>query len=114
MKQLLETVEGLGKRGIGFRSLTEQFDTTTPGGKLTFHIFGALAEFERSLIRSRVRAGLDAARAKGRIGGRPRSLDEKQLTAVRTLLADSELSVAEIAHQHHVNPATIYRAFPGG
>jgi len=63
MKQLLDTVEDIGKRGIGFRPLTEQFDTTTPGGKLTFHIFGALAEFERSLIRSRVCAGLEAARA---------------------------------------------------
>ena len=76
MKQLLETVEDIGKRGIGFRFLTEQFDTTTPGGKLTFHIFGALAKFERSLIRSRVCAGLDAARARGKVGGRPRSLDE--------------------------------------
>ena len=64
----------LAGRGIGFRSLTEQIDTTTPGGKLLFHVFGALAEFERDLIRERTHAGLAAARARGRTGGRPRAL----------------------------------------
>ncbi len=70
IKQLIETVEHLERREIGFRSLTEQIDTTTAGGRLIFHIFGALAEFERSIIRERSRAGLEAARARGRIGGR--------------------------------------------
>ncbi|MCB0018538.1 MAG: recombinase family protein, partial [Anaerolineales bacterium] len=66
MKQLIETVEGLEEVGVGFRSLTEAIDTTTAGGKLVFHVFGALAEFERSIIRERTRAGLDAAKARGR------------------------------------------------
>ena len=69
--QLIETVGDLEERGIGFRSLTESMDTTTWGGKLIFHIFASLAEFERSIIRERTRAGLDAARARGRTGGRP-------------------------------------------
>jgi DNA invertase Pin-like site-specific DNA recombinase len=77
--QLIDTVDSLKERGIGFRSLTEQIDTTTPAGKLTFHIFGAMAEFERSIIRERTRAGLDAARARGRMGGRPRALTLKDL-----------------------------------
>ncbi|RVT87402.1 recombinase family protein [Rhodobacteraceae bacterium CCMM004] len=77
MKQLVETVEGLEARGAGFRSLTEAIDTTTPGGRPVFHIFGALAEFERSIIRERTCAGLDAARARGRTGGRPRKLTAK-------------------------------------
>lgn len=72
MKQLIETAEGLEAQGIGFRPLTEAIETTTSGGKLV-HIFGALAEFERSIIRERRRAGLDAAKARGRKGGRPKS-----------------------------------------
>jgi len=71
MKQFVDTVEGLDKRGIGFRSITESIDTVTPGGKLVFHVFGALAEFERSIIRERTEAGLRAARDRGRLGGRP-------------------------------------------
>lgn len=72
LKHLLETVSMLEERGIGFRSLQESIDTTTSGGRLIFHIFGALAEFERNLIRERTMAGLRAARARGRVGGRPR------------------------------------------
>ena len=71
LKQLIETVEELGERGIGLRSLTEALDTTTSGGKLVFHLFAALAEFERSIIRERTRSGLQAARRRGRLGGRP-------------------------------------------
>ena len=67
LKQLIETVEGLGERGIGLRSLTESLDTTTSGGKLVFHLFAALAEFERSVIRERTRSGLQSARRRGRI-----------------------------------------------
>ena len=75
LKQLIETVEEFGARGIGLRSLTEAIDTTTAGGKLVFHIFAALAEFERGVIRERTLAGLQAARARGRTGGRPPALE---------------------------------------
>src|ERR1700726_4616934 len=71
LKHLIETVMGLQARGINFRSLTEHVDTSTPGGKFTFHLFGALAEMERDVIRQRTKAGLEATRARGRIGGRP-------------------------------------------
>lgn len=78
----------MGERGIGLRSITEQLDTTTVGGNLIFHIFSALAEFERSIIRERTVAGLAAARARGRTGGRPRSLGSADLAVARALLAD--------------------------
>ena len=79
IKQLIETVEMLEERGVGFRSITEAIDTTTSGGRLVFHIFAALAEFERSIIRERTVAGLASARARGRFGGRPPSLSDKDL-----------------------------------
>ena len=112
MKQLIETVEELEGQGIGFRSLTEAIDTTTPGGKLVFHIFGALAEFERSIIRERTRAGLDAARARGRRGGRPPKLQEKDLVAARAMLANNTITVEDIARRLQVSPATLYRHLP--
>ncbi|NCA72024.1 MAG: recombinase family protein [Sphingobacteriia bacterium] len=114
LKQLIETVESLEGKGIGFRSLTESIDTTTAGGKLTFHIFAALAEFERSMIRERTRAGLDAARARGRVGGRPRSLTDKDLEMAKTLLANPDITVEEVASRLSVAPATLYRYLPGG
>src|SRR5919206_4316257 len=83
LQHLIDVVAALAERGIGFKSLTEQIDTTTPGGKLIFHVFGALAEFERDLIRERTQAGLAAARARGRNGGRPALLDEKKGTCSR-------------------------------
>lgn len=113
MKQLVETVEGLEGRGIGFRSLTEAIDTTTPGGKLVFHIFGALAEFERSIIRERTRAGLDAAAARGRKGGRPSKLTTDDLRAAQALLADQAITVEEVARRLKVSAATLYRHLPG-
>src|SRR5918995_4230730 len=86
LPHLIETVAALAARGIGFKSLTEQIDTTTPGGKLVFHVFGALAEFERDLIRERTNAGLAAARARGRTGGRPKVLtDPKKQALARAL-----------------------------
>jgi DNA invertase Pin-like site-specific DNA recombinase len=112
VKQLIETVESLESREIGFRSLTEAIDTTTPGGKLVFHIFSALAEFERSIIAERTRAGLDAARARGRRGGRPPKLNEKALKAARAMLTDKTITVEEIARQLRVSPATLYRHLP--
>lgn len=114
MKQLVETIEGLEARKAGFRSLTESIDTTTPGGRLIFHIFGALAEFERSIIRERTTAGLSAARARGRRGGRPRSLSEKDLAAAKALLRDPEITFEDVARRLGVGPATLYRHLPGG
>ena len=86
LPHLLSTVNGLKERGIAFRSLTEQMDTTTPQGEFLFHVFGALAQFERSLTQERVRAGLAAARRHGRRGGRPTAIDAEKLTAVVTAL----------------------------
>lgn len=112
LKQLIETVEALEDRGSHFRSLTESIDTATPNGRLIFHVFGALAEFERGLIRERTLAGLAAARARGRVGGRPRSLSESKAKAAKAMLAAGELTVVEIAEQVGVSPATLYRYFP--
>ena len=81
LKHLIETVAGLSAKGLGFKSVQEQIDTTTSGGKLVFHVFGALAEFEREIIRERTRAGLQAARQRGRRGGRPAKMDEKKIAA---------------------------------
>lgn len=112
--QLIETVADLERRGIGFRSVTEAIDTTSPGGRLVFHIFGAMAEFERAIIRERTRAGLDAARARGRKGGRPPGLTAKDLAAARALLSDPEITVEEVARHLKVAPSTLYRHLPGG
>jgi len=92
LSHLIECVQDLEARGVGFKSLTESIDTTTSGGRLIFHIFGALAEFERNLIRERTKAGLEAARALGRKGGRPYILSEKELNLVKTLHADPKNS----------------------
>ncbi len=114
LKQLIETVEDLEQRGIGFRSLTEAMDTTTNGGRLVFHIFAALAEFERGIIRERTVAGLEAARARGRTGGRPPALSEDDLTAAKAMLKVNGISVAEVAARLNVAPSTLYRHLPGG
>ena len=114
MKQLIETVEKMEARQIGFRSLTEAIDTTTAGGRLVFHVFAALAEFERSVIKERTTAGLAAARARGRKGGRPRSLSEKDIAAAKAMLSDPEITVDEVARRLGVGPATLYRHLPGG
>jgi DNA invertase Pin-like site-specific DNA recombinase len=112
MKQLLETIEKLRLRGIGFRSLTEAIDTTTAQGVLVFHMFSALAEFERALIRERTRAGLKAAKLMGRTGGRPPKLTEDDLDIARTLLANPDITVADVADRLGVSPATLYRYLP--
>lgn len=114
LKQLIETVEGLEKRQIGFQSLTEAIDTTSPAGRLIFHIFASLAEFERSIIRERTRAGLEAARKRGRTGGRSKKLDPDDVAVVKQLLTETSLTIKEIAKQMGVGSATIYRYFPGG
>ena len=112
LKQLIETVEMLESKDIGFKSLTENIDTTTPGGKLTFHLFGALAEFERSIIKERTRAGLDAARARGRVGGRPPAMTEDDIVAAKALLADPSITVKQVAERMGVSVATIYKHIP--
>ena len=110
LKMLIETMNAMQARGIELRSLTEQIDTTTPGGKLIFHIFGSLAEFERDLIRERTQAGLAAARARGRQGGRPRKLGTPGKVAMaRNLYADHSLSITEICATLGVSKATLYR-----
>ncbi len=114
LPQLIETIAVLEERGAGFRSLTEAIDTTTAGGKLIFHVFGALAEFERSVIRERTRAGLKAARNRGRLGGRPPALSADDLVAAKAMLRDQAITVTEVASRLKVSPATLYRHMPGG
>lgn len=114
LRQLIETVEGMEARGVGLRSLTEAIDTATPGGRLVFQIFGALAEFERQVIRERTAAGLAAARARGRRGGRPPALAAKDLAAARAMLRDPDITVGEVARRLRVAPSTLYRHLPGG
>jgi DNA invertase Pin-like site-specific DNA recombinase len=109
LPQLIETISQLQQRGIGFRSLQEQIDTTTSGGKLVFHVFGALAEFERDLIRERTHAGLTAARKRGRLFGRPRVLTPKQVIQLRTLAEDERTTVTEICETLGISRATFYR-----
>lgn len=111
LEHLIDIVAALAERGIGFKSLTEQIDTTTPGGKLIFHVFGALAEFERDLIRERTQAGLAAARSRGRVGGRPRKLtDPKQLELARTLYEGGQTDMETICRTLGISRATLYRA----
>jgi DNA invertase Pin-like site-specific DNA recombinase len=108
LKHLIDLIEELHQREIGFRSLTEQIDTTTPGGRLQFHIFGALAEFEREVIRERTRLGLAAARARGRLGGRPRALTREQLDLAR-VMREQKHTMPEIARALGVSRSTLYR-----
>lgn len=114
MRQLIDTVEDFQARKIGLRSLTEAMDTTTAGGMLIFHVFGALAEFERSLIRERTMAGLAAARARGRVGGRPPGLNAQQKAMAVALMKDRTIPMDTIAAQLGVASSTLYRHFPGG
>jgi DNA invertase Pin-like site-specific DNA recombinase len=109
LPHLVETVRELGARGIGFKSLQEQLDTTTSGGKLIFHIFAALAEFERDLIRERTNAGLVAARARGRTGGRPKGVDPKKQKAALALKKDARHSVREICEIVGISRNTYYK-----
>jgi DNA invertase Pin-like site-specific DNA recombinase len=106
---LIDLVEGLEQRGVGFQSLTEGLDASTAGGELVFHVFGALAQFERRLVRERTLAGLAAARARGRIGGRPRVLTPEQAKMVRQMNASGEHTARSLAEAFGVSRATIYR-----
>jgi DNA invertase Pin-like site-specific DNA recombinase len=109
LPHLITTMTNLEERGIGFKSLTENIDTTTSGGKLIFHIFGALAEFERNLIRERTQAGLLAARARGRRGGRPKALRGNRVNIAQALYNNKGNSIAEICRTLRISRATLYR-----
>src|SRR3954464_15754340 len=109
LAHLIDTVKQLQERGIGFRSLQEQIDTTTSGGKLVFHVFGALAEFERDLIRERTHAGLVAARRRGRLFGRPKVLSPRKVEQLCTLAKDERTTVGEICQTLGISRATFYR-----
>ena len=109
LQHLMETVTWLGDRDVGFRSLHESIDTTTSTGRLVFHIFGALAEFERDLIVDRTRAGLAAARARGARPGRRPSLSSDQIAVVRQMAAEGQFTTAAIAQVVGVSRATVYR-----
>src|SRR3954469_15250904 len=109
LRHLIDTVTALQDQGIGFKSLQENIDTTTSGGKLVFHIFGALAEFEREIIRERTNAGLQAARSRGRNGGRPKKLTRKQIEMLQHLAADKKHSVKEICQTLGIGRTVFYR-----
>jgi len=109
LKHLIETVTTLNNKKIGFKSITENIDTTTSGGKLIFHIFGALAEFERDIIRERTNAGLQAARARGRLGGRPKALNTKKQVIAQALYNDKNNPIDDICKTLNISRATLYR-----
>ena len=109
LRHLIDILNNLQSKDIEFASLTEQIDTTTAGGKLIFHIMGALAEFERNLIRERTNAGLSAARARGRLGGRPRKLKNGKAALARRLHADHSQSIDEICETLNISRSTLYR-----
>jgi DNA invertase Pin-like site-specific DNA recombinase len=117
LQHLIAVITRLQERGIGFKSLTEQIDTTTSGGKLIFHVFAALAEFERDVIRERTQAGLSAARARGRRGGRPKAAalsDAKKVAMAQALYSDKGNSVADICKTLRVSRSTLYRYVKAG
>lgn len=108
MKHLIDTVTMLEGQGVGFQSLQESIDTTTSGGRLIFHIFGALAEFERNLIRERTQAGLQAARARGRKGGRRKKLDTKKVNLLYRLYDEKKHSIQELCEIMEISKSTLY------
>jgi len=109
LRHLIDTVTELHEQGIGFKSLQENIDTTTSGGKLVFHIFGALAEFEREIIRERTQAGLQSARSRGKVGGRPKALTAKEVQMLRNMAADKSLAVSDICKTLGIGRTTFYR-----
>lgn len=109
LKKLILMVEELEKKGIGFKSLRENIDTTTAGGRLIFHVFGALAEFERALISERTKSGLTAAKARGRCGGRTRLMDDSKIQQAKALY-QSQIPILEICRTLGVSKGTLYRS----
>jgi DNA invertase Pin-like site-specific DNA recombinase len=113
LPDLVQIVGELEQKGIGFESVTERIETGSAAGKLVFHVFAALAEFERNLIRERANAGLAAARARGRAGGRKPKLDEKDVKEIRALWRDKSIPVADIARRYGVSRTTLYKHLDG-
>ena len=107
LKDLVEIVNGLEEREIGFKSLTESIDTTSAGGRLVFHLFGALAEFERNLISDRTKAGLAAARARGRKGGRKPKMTAADINKAAAMLKDPSITKTEVAKHFGVSRVTL-------
>lgn len=108
VQHLIETIKKLNERGIGFKSLQENIDTTTSGGKLIFHIFSALAEFERDLIKERTNAGLKAARARGRLGGRPPLLKSDEVKKMLKYYDEQKITVDEICKIFNISRPSFY------
>lgn len=109
LADLVKIVADLELRGIGFESLTEKIETGSAAGRLVFHVFAALSEFERNLIRERTHAGLAAARARGRAGGRKPKLDDQQVREIKALLRDPDIQVADVARRYGVSRTTLYK-----
>ena len=112
LPHLIEIMDRLNKSEIGFQSLTEEINTATPGGRLVFHVMAAISEFERDLIRERTAAGLQAARAKGRVGGRPRKMTADKVEAAKEQLASGK-AVRDVADMFGISVPTLYRWCPG-
>ncbi|NNM69988.1 MAG: recombinase family protein [Gallionella sp.] len=109
LPDLVQIVAELEQRNIGFESLTEKIETGSAAGRLVFHVFAALSEFERNLIRERTRAGLAAARARGRSGGRKPKLDDQQIREIKALLREPDIQVADVARRYGVSRTTLYK-----
>jgi len=111
LPHLITIMDDLNQRGVGFHSITESLDTNSPGGRLIFHVFGAVSQFELDLIRERTRTGLEAARKRGRIGGRPRRMTEDKIRAAKKLLADGT-PIKEVASTLDISVPTLFRWCP--
>ena len=114
LPDLVRIVGDLEQRGVGFESLAEHIETSSATGKLVFHVFAALAEFERNLIRERTRAGLDAARARGRTGGRKPKIGDKERREIQALYDAKTVPVSDIARRYGVSRTTLYKHLDGG
>jgi DNA invertase Pin-like site-specific DNA recombinase len=114
LRHLIEIAETLRRREVALRSISESIDTSSPSGRFLFHVLGSLAEMEREIIVERTRAGLRAAAARGRVGGRPPALDEAKVRAARAMLASGTMTASEVAKQLGVAASTLYRHVPGG
>jgi DNA invertase Pin-like site-specific DNA recombinase len=114
LRHLIDIADDLNRRGVALKSITESIDTTTPSGRFMFNILGALSSMEREIIVERTRAGLQAAAARGRVGGRPPALDEGKVRAAKAMLASGTMTASEVARQLGCAASTLYRHLPGG